>query len=249
MKSPIKPATPPPGQSPYANPVALPTVMLAAADGFRLPACEVKPQGKPRAGLVMLHEAFGVTEHIKRMAEGYAAEGYHVLAPEMLARAEPDWKKRQLSYNKAGLEQGRVLISGIPQEAWLTDLGACVGYLAGLGLPVAALGYCWGGSLAYMAASKVPGVKAAVCYYGGMMAELAETMQPRCPVMVHLAEHDRYIPVKGAEAALRRHVPEAGVFVYDADHGFNRDVGVSYNETAAKLARERSIAFLAKHLA
>lgn len=204
--------------------------------------------GKAKGGVALFHEAFGVTHHMREMADWLAAEGYHVLAPEMFSRAEADPAKRVLPYNKDGLEQGRRYILATPREEWLLDTSACVQHLHGLGLKVATMGYCWGGSLAYLTACKAPHVAAASCYYGGMTADLVAAMQPVCPVEFHLAVHDRYIPIQAATDAIRAHLPAAALHVYDADHGFNRTGGATFDAAAAALARARSLAFLAENI-
>lgn len=221
---------------------------IPTADGHNLPCYQALPNGTPKGGVALFHEAFGVTPHIRDMADALAADGYHVLAPEMFARAEADPAKRILPYNKDGLEQGRRYILATPREEWLLDTSACVTHLHGQGVNVATMGYCWGGSLAYLTACKVPQVGAAVCYYGGMLAELVAAMQPACPVQFHLAEHDRYIPVKAATGAIRTHLPQASLYVYDADHGFNRNGGATYDAAAAHTARARTAAFLAENI-
>ncbi|MFZ2586894.1 MAG: dienelactone hydrolase family protein [Alphaproteobacteria bacterium] len=221
-------------------------VTTSTADGHVLPLFEAKPVGVPKAGVVVLHEAFGVTPHIQQMCVWLAGQGYHAVAPEMFARAEPVADKRDLPYNKEGFEQGRVYIHATPKAHWLADCNAAAAYLQGFGLPVAAVGYCWGGSLAYLMACQTPGVKAADSYYGGMIPELVATMKPNCPVQFHLATHDRYFPLDTAVNAINHHLPNAPVHVYVADHGFNRNGGITYDDEAAQLARSRTLAFLAE---
>ncbi|MCP5404633.1 MAG: dienelactone hydrolase family protein [Pseudomonadaceae bacterium] len=222
---------------------------ITAEDGHRLPVYEAKPAGEVRGGVVLFHEAFGVTPHIQQMADWLAGERYHVLAPEMLARAVAKAEDRALSYNKEGLEAGRRAIIATPREKWMADAAACVAHLQGKGLKAATLGYCWGGSLAYMTACTVPNVACADCYYGGMLADLVAMMQPACPVQFHLAVHDRYIPLAQAEGAIKVHLPQASLHVYDADHGFNRTGGATYNDALAQQARARTLVFLAENLA
>lgn len=223
-------------------------VCTRAADGHSLPLFEAKPVGVPKAGIVVLHEAFGVTEHIRDMCVWLAGEGYYAVAPEMFARVEPDAANRVLAYNMEAFQQGRVYIKDTPQEHWVLDCAASVAYLQGFGLQVGAVGYCWGGSLAYMSACLVDGVKAADCYYGGMIPELVAQMKPRCPVQFHVAEHDRYFAVDAAVAAIGHHVPQAALHVYDADHGFNRNGGITFDVAASSLARTRTLDFLQANL-
>lgn len=226
-----------------------PTRILApASDGHQLPCYVAWPEGAPKAGLLILHEAFGVTPHIQRMADMYASHGYLAVAPEMLSRSQPNAEGRVLAYNKEGLDEGRRLITAIPHEKWVADMAAAAAWMTANGAPkLGAVGYCWGGSLAYMAACQVPGMSAAVGYYGGMLRELTGMMRPKCPVLIHLATLDRYIPLEPTKEAFAQ-VPEAEVHVYEADHGFNRDDGVTFNEGASALALQRSLAFLSTNL-
>lgn len=224
------------------------TYNLTAPDGHRFPAYTTIPNGKPKGGVVVLHEAFGVTEHIKEMAEWCAANGYAAVAPHLFARMQDvEEDALVLDTSAAGLEEGRRRIMGIPLEAVLTDIQTCINHLAPL--PTATLGYCWGGSMSYLSGFKLTGLSACVGYYGGRMTELAAMGQPKIPTELHLAEHDRYIPFAEAQASIRKNHPEAIVYTYDADHGFNRTGGKTYNESMAKLARSRTLSFLDQHLA
>lgn len=243
-------------------PLALPTILgykkgmtdpsrilAPASDGHQLPCYAAWPAGTPKAGLIILHEAFGVTPHIQRMADMFATHGYLAVAPEMLSRSQPDAAKRILPYSKEGLEEGRILIGAIPLEKWVEDMAAATQWIRAQGVPkVGAVGYCWGGSLAYMAACKVSGMGAAVGYYGGMLKELVGMMKPQCPTMIHLATLDRYIPLEETKTAFATNLPDVPVYVYNADHGFNRDDGVTFNPPASSLALERSLAFLTQNL-
>lgn len=220
----------------------------------------VKARGTPKGGLVLLHEAFGLTPHIRKQADAFASLGYSVVAPDMLTPAAPvderddaDWQSdgihTWLPQTKAGLDTGRDLIISTKLEQVFPLLTSAVAALAGQGLPVATLGYCWGGSVSFVASKQLPGISCAVCYYGGKLAELAaQPPQPRVPVLAHLAKLDRYIPYEPAMHAVRTHTPEVEAYGYDADHGFNRDDGPVYDAAVAKLALDRTLAFLGKHL-
>lgn len=99
-----------------------------------------------------------------------------------------------------------------------------------------------------MAASLLEGIAACVCYYGGQIHELCKVMQPKCPTLVHLAREDRYIPIDAAVAALAAYDKAAKVEVYEADHGFNRDDGVTYDMGAALVARRLTLDVFAGNL-
>jgi len=225
------------------------------------PTYLVQPAEKPKAALIILHEAFAVTPHIARTAESYAQEGFICLAPDLLARARqaeqpanPLWETigpmPSLPVNQQGLDLFRHYMPQRPRESYLEEIDACADWLHQNHptLKTGLLGYCFGGSMAYFTASQRPRFSACVGYYGGHLAELAATAQPSCPTLIHLAEHDRYIPLQPALESFKTHHPAAQVHVYDADHGFNRDDGITFNPAAAALARQRTLDFLNQYL-
>jgi len=218
-------------------------------DGRSLGIWVTRPVDAPRGCLIILHEAFGVTPHIQRVCAAYAQAGYLCAAPAMLMHATGQPTGVVLPQTKAGLEEGRKLIMATPRAQWVEMIQAVVAWAAAQGLPSATLGYCWGGSCAYWGGSQIPTLKAAVAYYGGMLAELAAQGQPACPTLIHLATLDRYIPLEPTRQAFARHHPQAVVHVYEADHGFNRDDGKTYNHAASQLARARTLEFLEKAFA
>ena len=219
-------------------------VRLTARDGFKLGAYEVKPEGKPRGGLVVLQEIFGVNAHIRSVADGYAADGYHVIAPAIFDRAEPN---SDLGYDKPDMEKGVALRGKIPTAATLLDIEATVAKL-GISGKVGLVGYCWGGSLAWFSAARVSGLAATVGYYGGMIAaNLGET--PRVPVMLHFGEKDGGIPLSDVEAIRKAADPAmVQIFTYPAGHAFNRDGTPSFQDHCAMLARMRTVKFLQQHV-
>ena len=220
-------------------------ITLTASDGHQFLAHEAKPSGKPRGGLVVIQEIFGVNAHIRRVADGYAADGYHVIAPAIFDRAEPGV---DIGYEKADVDRGVALRQKIKTEDTLLDIAATQAALAGSG-KVAIVGYCWGGSLAWFAATGLPGLAATVGYYGGMIAANLGAL-PRCPVMLHFGENDQGIPAADV-AKIKAAVDPAKVqgFLYaGAGHAFNRDGNQAFHAESAKLARERTLAFLRKHV-
>ncbi len=216
------------------------------ADGRSLGLWVTKPSHPPRAGLMILHEAFGVTPHIQRVCAAYTAQGYLCAAPAMLMVGSGRPEGVVLPQNKEGLDEGRKLIMATPIPAWVAMMQATHDWLTAQGVASAALGYCWGGSCAYLAGVHLKGLKASVAYYGGMLGELAAQAQPACPTLIHLATADRYIPIKETCQALAHHHPAATVHVYEADHGFNRDDGKAFDAAASLLARQRTDDFLTK---
>jgi carboxymethylenebutenolidase len=218
------------------------------ADGRDLGIWVARPQSKPKGCLVVLHEAFGVTPHMQRVCTEYAAEGYLCAAPAMLMHASGKAEGVVLPQNKEGLDEGRKLIMATPIPQWVAMIQAVVNWAAAQGLNSATLGYCWGGSCAYLGGAQIPELKAAISYYGGMLAELTAQAQPKCPTLVHLATADRYIPLEATLKAFAHYHPEAAVHVYEADHGFNRDDGKTYDKLASGLAKARTLEILNKNI-
>ncbi len=215
---------------------------LHAADGHRPPAYVAAPAGPPRGGLVVVQEIFGVNDHIRRVADGYAADGYLAVAPALFDRVEPGV---ELGYDDAGVQRGRALKAASDHARAMLDLAAAVAHAARAGR-VGMVGYCWGGLLTWLAAAQVEGLAAAVPYYGGGIPDHA-ARAPRCPVLAHFGARDALIPLPDVDA-LRRAQPAVEVQVYDAGHGFNCDQRASFDAAAAALARERTLAFLRRHV-
>ena len=211
---------------------------LQAADGHRFDAYRALPAGKPRGALVVIQEIFGVNSHIRAVADGYAADGWLAIAPAMFDRVE---RGIELGYTPADIERGRELKGGCSNDHALLDIAAAVDTVRSAG-KVAVIGYCWGGTLAWLAACRQPGLSAAVSYYGGGIGELID-LTPRCPVLAHFGERDASIPLTVPEALRKAH-PEVEIHIYPAGHGFNCDQRGSFDAPSAKLARERSLAFL-----
>ena len=221
------------------------TITLTAADGHQFSAYEALPAGAPRGGLVVVQEIFGVNAHIRDVADGYAADGYRVIAPAIFDRAE---RGVEYAYDRDNAQRGIALLQKIAIDDMLRDIEASVGALKPAG-KVGIVGYCLGGSLAFLAAARIAGLSAAVGYYGGMIAKhLDET--PKCPVMLHFGEEDGSITPENV-AAIRAAVDPDIVqcFTYaGAGHAFNRAGNQAHHAPSAELARERSLAFLRQHL-
>jgi carboxymethylenebutenolidase len=223
----------------------MPTIQLTAGDEHTFAAHRADPPGTPRGGVVVVQEIFGVNPHIQSVADGFAADGYQVVAPALFDRAE---RNVELAYAKPDVERGRDLRQQISLDDMLLDIAASVEAVSAAG-KVAVIGYCLGGSLAWLAACRLRGIAAAVGYYGGMIAgHLGE--HPRVPVMLHFGETDAGIPLSDVEriqATADRALVE--VFTYaGAGHAFNRDGNAAWHGPSAKLARERTLAFLRRHV-
>ena len=215
---------------------------LTAADGFKLAAYRADPAGKVRGALVVAQEIFGVNSHIKSVCDGFAADGYVAIAPALFDRYE---RGVDIGYTAADIAKGRELKGKTTIDAALRDVAAARDAVSPSG-KVGVVGYCWGGYVAWMTASRLPGFACAIPYYGGGMLE-ASGEEPKCPLIAHFGERDANIPVAGVRELAAAH-PEAQVYIYAADHGFNCDQRGSYDAAAAKLARERTLAFLQRHV-
>ena len=217
-------------------------IELAAADGTRISAWRADPAGRPRGALVVAQEIFGVNSHIRSVCDGFAADGYVALAPALFDRYETEV---DIGYTPEDIAKGRELKARAGIDNALLDVAAARDAVASSG-KVAVIGYCWGGYVAWMAAARESGFACAIPYYGGGILE-AKGEHPRCPVLAHFGEQDKGIPVAGVRELAAAH-PEAQVFIYAADHGFNCDQRAAFNAAAAKLARERTLEFLRRHV-
>lgn len=217
---------------------------LRTADGFTLSAYRAKPSGaKKRGALVILQEIFGVNHHIRNVTDGFAARGYEVIAPALFDRAQ---RGVDLGYDGAGVAAGRDLRSQVKLEDTLADTAAAIAAVSLAG-PVAVIGYCWGGSLAFLAATRLEGLACAVGYYGGMIAGHADE-KPKVPVLLHFGEKDEGIPLSDVEI-IRKKRPDVEIHTYPAGHGFSCDERASFDQPSHEKALRRTLAFLEKHLA
>ncbi|PSC03953.1 carboxymethylenebutenolidase [Alsobacter soli] len=217
-------------------------IKLTAADGFTLDAWRSEPSGTPKGGVVVLQEIFGVNDHIRRVADGFAAEGYLAIAPALFDRAQP---RVELGYSPEDGKQGMEIRARTTMDGALADVQAAVKAASEAG-KVGVVGYCWGGSLAFMAAARVSDVSAAVGYYGGLIASNLNQI-PKVPTILHFGEKDKHIPLTDVEK-IQQAFPQMSIFVYPADHGFNCDARASYDKPSADLARARTLEFFADKL-
>jgi len=220
----------------------MPALELTAADGHHLAAYLAEPTDAPRGALVVIQEIFGVNHHIRAVTDSFARDGYLAIAPAMFDRVQ---RGVELDYTPPSIARGRELRSQIPVPAAMADVTAAAAAVARAG-KVGIVGYCWGGFVTWMAAAHVPTLACAIPYYGGGILDNADVTL-RCPVQAHFGERDAMIPAAGVRELAARH-PEAEVHLYAADHGFHCDERGSYDAAAAKLARERAVAFLRRHV-
>jgi carboxymethylenebutenolidase len=215
---------------------------MTMEDGATIGVYHAPPIGERRGGLVLVQEIFGVTAHIRDVADGYAADGYEVLAPSLFDREQPGFRGE---YGGPDLHRAIELARSLhPFDLSLADVQTCIDLLAERG-PVFVVGYCYGGSVAWFAASQMRGVAAASCYYGSQIP-LTDAM-PRVPTVAHFGREDAGIPVEGVVELIKKHPPQTTIWVYDAGHGFNSDRRKDYDAASAKLARERTLALFRAH--
>ncbi|MET0280935.1 MAG: dienelactone hydrolase family protein [Steroidobacteraceae bacterium] len=214
---------------------------LMARDGHEFDAWLAPAQGTPRGAVLVLQEIFGVNSHIRAVTDGFAKAGYLAIAPSLFDRVK---RNVELGYGPETMEQGRGYALQLKEEQLLLDMQACINVVKHAG-PVGVVGYCWGGSLAYLAACTLP-VRAAVAYYGTRIAQMLDR-QPRVPVLYHFGERDQSIPPENI-ARIRAANPAGEFHLYPADHGFNCDQRASFDAASSQLALQRTLAFLAQHL-
>jgi carboxymethylenebutenolidase len=216
-------------------------ISMTMKDGAEIGVYHVEPQNikeraKRRGGLVLIQEIFGITDHIKELCDGYAADGYEILAPALYDRESPNF---QASYSPEDIQRAVKIARGEhPFETSVADTQVCIDALKDKG-PVFITGYCYGGSVVWAAAGKCDGLSAASGFYGSQIPQMND-LTPKCPTILHFGEHDHGIPLEGVEKVRAAH-PEVKVYIYDAGHGFNSDRPDHHNEAAAKLARERTL--------
>lgn len=220
---------------------------LKAADGFVFPAYVAQPAGQPKGGVVVLQEIFGVNSHIRAVADGYAQEGWLAVAPSTFHRVKTGV---ELGYGQDDMAAGMALktaVEALPAPGVMPDIQAAIDHASQAG-KVGIVGFCWGGLLTWRAACTLEGLAAASPYYGGGMTTPDEVARrPKVPVLAHFGDQDHWIPMNSVEAFAKAH-PEVQVQVYHANHGFNCDQRGSWDAAAAKLARERTLAFFGEHL-
>jgi carboxymethylenebutenolidase len=212
-------------------------IRLKSRDGFELDAYSVKNTGARKGGVIVVQEIFGLSDHIKAMSDRLAAEGYDVIAPSMYDRARPGFVVQPADV-KAHLEEGGKLARENGQENAMNDVGGAFDALSKDG-PVFITGYCYGGTMSWLASDRIQGIRAASCYYGGNIPDLAD-LKPNNPVICHFGKLDAWIPKEKVDAFAAKH-PEVHVFWYDADHGFARKGSYSYDEAADTLALQRTL--------
>ncbi|MEQ9639355.1 MAG: dienelactone hydrolase family protein [Alphaproteobacteria bacterium] len=216
---------------------------LTSDDGHSFVAYRADPSGTPKGAIMVIQEIFGVNKHIREVCDGFAKDGFVAVAPSLYDRSSA--KAVQLGYTPEDVAKGRDLRTEFPESEAVKDMATTVKMLNDEGLQVCSVGYCWGGTMSYLAGVHVP-VKGAVVYYGGQIMPHVDE-KGGCPMLMHFGTKDQGIPLDDVKEIDAKH-PEAEVHTYEADHGFNCDHRGQYDEAAAKQARERTVAFFNKQL-
>lgn len=211
-------------------------------DGHALNVYEAKPE-KIKAGLIVIQEIFGVNHHIQSVADGFAQEGYYVLAPSLFDRVQ---KNTQLNYTDDDFTKGFALVQQLDWSLVFKDIQATLVLMHDLiKAKVGIVGYCWGGTVSWRCAHHL-NFDAAVCYYGGSIHDYMNE-KPKCPVLLHFGDRDQYIPPSHVQE-IQALNPEIQTHVYSADHAFNCDERGNYDQASADLARKRTLEFFAHYL-
>jgi carboxymethylenebutenolidase len=224
-------------------------VNLKASDGHELSAYVAKSEGEAIGALVLIQEIFGVNAHIRSVADGYAKDGFVVIAPALFDRYE---KGVELKYEGEDMKKAFEIYQKLNPDTALLDVAAAYEHLQAEGKAIGVIGYCYGGFMSWLSATRGETLKmqpaCTVGYYAGGIGSVANE-EPSCPVMLHFGADDDHIGKDQIEAVREAH-PEVEIFIYEgAGHGFNCDARSSYNPEAAELARERSLQFLKDNIA
>jgi len=218
-------------------------ITLTAKDGFKLDAYRADPSGKPRGGIVVIQEIFGVNHHIRSVTDRYAQLGYLATAPALFDRVETGFDS---GYDGSAMDKARGLAGKASLDLRLADTQAAIDVAREAG-KVAVIGYCMGGSIAFLSTTRLNNVAAGIGYYGGQIAQVASE-KPKAPLMLHFGEKDQAIPLTDVEK-IKAAQPNVPIFVYaGAGHGFHCDERGSFHAEAAQVAGCRTQEFLVKHI-
>jgi carboxymethylenebutenolidase len=218
------------------------TIELTAKDGHQLSAYRADPAGKPRGGVLVIQEIFGVNAHIRSLCDDYAKQGYVAIAPALFDRIE---RGVETGYDGEAMRMAVGIVTKLKPGDALRDLQAAIDELAKVG-KVGVVGYCYGGTMTWAAACRLEGVAAASCYYGGQINRQIDAV-PKVPTILHFGETDASIPMAEVEKLKAAH-PTLPVYVYPAGHGFNCEARGSYHQESAELAKQRTLELFAKHV-
>jgi carboxymethylenebutenolidase len=216
---------------------------LTTTDKHTLGAYRADPQGKAKGAIVVVQEIFGVNHHIRAVCDRLAGLGYAAVAPAVFDRFVRDF---ECGYTPDEIAHARSYLGNLNWDHMMADVAAAQENLKGAG-PIGVIGFCMGGTAAFLSACRLDGLACAVAYYGGMIGKFADE-KPRCPLQMHFGEKDESIPMATVEE-IKKKQPQAETYVYpNAAHGFYCDERASFNTDAAALAWSRTQEFLGKHM-
>jgi carboxymethylenebutenolidase len=208
-----------------------------AEDGFEFAAYHAAPTGERKGGVIVVQEIFGIDEHVRRDVDRWASLGYEAIAPSMYDRKEPGFVA---GHDAEGMQAGIGHAMSTPLDQALADVAAVRDRLASAG-KVFIVGYCYGGSIAWLAAAKLDGLSGSSSYYGSLVQANA-ALTPRCPTIIHLGRLDTHIPADAVKEAVQASNPGVAVHIYeDAGHGFNNEDPGRHESASASLARKRTL--------
>lgn len=226
-------------------------ITLTAKDGGTFAAYLALPSKTPAPGIVLLPEVFNTNEHIRSVCDGYAADGFTVLAPDVYWRQEA---AEYLPYTDDGRAKAQALRAQLDTDQFASDLEGCI--VALRGMPdctgkVGVMGFCLGGKFTYISAVR-HALDAAVSYYGVEIDKhLDEAAGLNCPLLMHFAETDPHVPQATVDAISATFAGNGQVQIHSypgTEHGFNRYGYPPHNEAQAAVARDRTIAHFRQHL-
>jgi len=217
---------------------------LSASDSFKLGAYRADPAGTPKGGIVVIQEIFGVNQHIRKVCDDFAKEGYAAVAPALFDRTQKDF---QSGYTPPEIEKARTFVAKPDWDAMMRDTDAALKEIKSVG-PLGIVGFCMGGTIAFLAATRLSGLSAAVGYYGGRIVAFADE-KPKCAVQLHFGEKDASIPMTDVEIIKQKRSADCEIYVYsDAGHGFHCDERGSFHKDSRDVAWKRTTDFFAKHM-
>jgi carboxymethylenebutenolidase len=218
-------------------------IKLTASDGHELGAYRADPAGAPKGAIVVIQEIFGVNRHIRSICDRLAEQGYVAIAPALFDRHRRDFES---GYSPDEVQRARSFLAEVDWDAMLRDVEAAAASVRSAG-PVGVVGFCMGGSVAFLAAARLAGIDAAVGYYGGKIAAFADEA-PRCPTQLHFGAEDQGIPLSDVDVVKAKR-PDCEIHIYEgAGHGFHCDERGSYHPEAAAKAWPRTLTWFERHL-
>ena len=216
------------------------TITLTSGfDGFELTAYRARPTDARRGGLLLIQEIFGITDHIRELADSFAEEGYETIAPAFYDRLEPGFAA---DYSQEAIAKG---VRYSQETSWDQVAGDAQAAIDALSAPVFATGFCWGGAATWLVACRCSGISAASAFYGRRITELKDET-PKVPIILHFGKNDASIPLDRVEEIREAH-PDVAVHLYEAGHGFVSDRRADYDADAARLARLRTLALFSNN--